>query len=46
MAGGGGSGKSFILDKLILFEGKVFNIDSSKELLILYGKKKPDGTLA
>lgn len=46
MAGGGGSGKSFILDKLILFEGKVFNIDSAKELLILYGKKKPDGTLA
>jgi len=46
MAGGGGSGKSFILENLLLFEGKVFNIDHSKECLRLYGKKKPDGKIA
>ena len=46
MAGGGGSGKSFILENLLLFEGKIFNIDKSKEFLRIYGKKKPNGTIA
>lgn len=46
MAGGGGSGKSFILENLLLFEGKVFNIDQSKEFLRIYGKKKPNGSIA
>ena len=46
MAGGAGSGKSFILNKLILFDGKIFNPDDSLEMLLLYGKKKPNEVLS
>ena len=46
MAGGAGSGKSFILDKLLLFNGKVFNPDDTLELLLKYGRKYPNSKLA
>ena len=46
MAGGSGSGKSFILDKLLLFNGKVFNPDNTLQSMIDLGKKNPDWSIA
>lgn len=46
MAGGSGSGKSFILDKLLLFTGKVFNPDNTLQLMIDLGKKNPNWSMA
>lgn len=46
MAGGAGSGKSFILDKLLLFNGKLFNPDDTLGLLLRFGKKYPNSNLA
>lgn len=40
LAGGAGSGKSFVYTKIIDFEGKVFNVDSIKSKLIYTGKYK------
>jgi hypothetical protein len=34
MAGGAGSGKGFVLDKLIGIEGKVFDVDALKEMAL------------
>lgn len=46
MAGGSGSGKSFILDKLLLFTGKVFNPDNTLQTMINMGKKNPNWSMA
>lgn len=39
LAGGAGSGKSFVLSKIIDFEGKLFNVDDLKSKLIDYGSR-------
>ena len=34
LAGGSGSGKGFVKDKLLLMDGKTFDIDSLKGLIV------------
>lgn len=39
LAGGGGSGKGFVLDKFLAFSGKNFNVDDLKETILKYKPK-------
>lgn len=42
MAGGGGSGKGFVLSNVLSFEGKKFDVDELKKQVINIGKLKAD----
>ena len=42
MTGGAGSGKGFILNNLLLFNGKVINKDDVQTMLMQFMKKHPD----
>ncbi len=46
MAGGAGSGKGWILDNLLLFNGKKFDVDELKIQAKKLGKKKPNSEIA
>ena len=42
MAGGAGSGKGYVLNNVLLFDGKVFNVDDLKIKLVKLSKNKPN----
>jgi hypothetical protein len=42
MAGGAGSGKGYVLNNVLLFNGKVFNVDDLKIKLVKLAKLKPN----
>jgi len=46
MAGGAGSGKSFILNHLLLFEGKTLNPDNTLITMVHLGAKYPESSIS
>ena len=46
LAGGAGSGKGLVRNKVLFFDGKVFDVDDLKALTINYGKFRPNDPLA
>jgi hypothetical protein len=42
MAGGAGSGKGYVLNNVLLFNGKVFNVDDLKLKLVKLANLKPN----
>ena len=46
LTGGAGSGKDFVLDKVLLFKGKVLNIDDTQNTMLKFMLKNPKSEMS